>query len=491
MMMMALAPSSLAHSCPTQTPILQQHQYQHEQQDDSKNTLSLSLLAERSTTTAHITQIHARLLRINPSNPVRLYNTLIRAYALHSYPRSALLLYAHLLPHADPFTLPFALKACSSSLLLTSCLHAHAIKLGHPAINTFFLNTLIHNYATTCARVDLAHHVFDCMIGRTAASWGALIAGYERVGEPHHSLHLFQAMRLQGEPPDEATLVSALCACAQLGCPRSGPLLHACTIIHGFDPADHVNLGTALIDMYAKCGCISYACKLFDRMPLGRRNVLLWSAMIGGMAMHGQAHEALILFEHMRSCGVVPNAITFTNVLNACSHRGLVGEGLRCFRRMMEEYRMLPRIEHYGCVVDMLGRAGLLEEALAFMRAMPIKPTVPLWRSLLGAACTHGDVELGEAAMDGLSRLEAALSASDCVVMSNLYAQVGDWEKVGKLRMAMNDSGLKKTPGFSVIEVDGTLHRFVMGDKFHPQTQHIYDMLHQLNELSRLVPIGG
>eukprot|EP00268_Persea_americana_P000750 TRINITY_DN10227_c1_g1_i1.p1 TRINITY_DN10227_c1_g1~~TRINITY_DN10227_c1_g1_i1.p1 ORF type:complete len:388 (-),score=48.27 TRINITY_DN10227_c1_g1_i1:319-1482(-) len=374
------------------------------------------------------------------------------------------------MPAKDKFTFPITFKACSllSAFHEGACIHAHLLKLGF-ASDVYSLNALLYLYCK-CGRLDEARQVFDRIPERSVASWSAMIAGYDHNGEANKALELFVQMRVADALVDDMAIVSVVSACTECGCLKFGESVHAHAIVNGILS---IELSTAFVDMYAKCGAISTSREVFNRMP--EKNVLSWSAMMGGLAMHGSGKEALALFIDMLDARVKPNSITFTHILSACGQNGMVDEGQRHFDRMKDEYWIKPRIEHYGCMVDLLSRAGLLDQALDFIAKMPMEPTEALWRSLLGSACTHGNLEIGELAMNHLAKLEPI--AGDYVTLANLYAQKRQWEKVGKVRNMMCDLGVKKVPGYSLIEVNGVTHKFVVWDRYHPQTPHIYDML--------------
>lgn len=244
------------------------------------------------------------------------------------------------------------------------------------------------------------------------------------------------------------------------------------------DLEESVIVGTSIIDMYCKCGQVDLAGKAFNQMK--EKNVRSWTAMIAGYGMHCRAREALDLFYKMIKAGVRPNYITFVSVLSACSHAGLVQEGWHWFNTMSHEFNIEPGVEHYGCMVDLLGRAGKLKEAYDLIEGMKVKPDFVVWGSLLGACRIHKNVELGEIAAKKLFALEP----NNCgyhVLLSNIYANAGRWEDVERTRSLMKNRRLAKTPGFSLVELKGKVHAFLVGDKEHPQHEKIYEYLEELN----------
>ena len=235
---------------------------------------------------------------------------------------------------------------------------------------------------------------------------------------------------------------------------------------------------TALLDMYAKCGDLDGAHKLFVKTT--DRDICMWNAMMTGFAMHGCGNEALKLFEEMERLGVEPNGITFVAIIKACSHAGLVIEGRRLFDKMVQCYGLVPKIEHYGCVVDLLGRAGQLVEAHEFIKSMPIMPNAVVWGSLIAACKVHKNPDLGEVAAKELLGLEPK-NLSYNILMSNIYASANRWNDVARMRQEVKDRGIKKQPGLSSIEVDGSIHAFVSGDMAHPKTGKIYEMMTKMS----------
>ncbi|KAK9291951.1 hypothetical protein L1049_019903 [Liquidambar formosana] len=231
--------------------------------------------------------------------------------------------------------------------------------------------------------------------------------------------------------------------------------------------------------MYAKCGDIDGALRLF--IEATDRDICMWNAMISGFAMHGCGEEALELFSEMERLGIKPNDITFIGVLHACSHAGLVSEGKRLFEKMVHGFHLVPRIEHYGCMVDILGRAGLLDEAYEVIKTMPMRQNIIVWGALLAACKLHKNPKLGELAARQLLELEPQNCGYN-VLMSNIYAAANRWNDVAGVRKAMKDIGIKKDPGVSSIEVNGSVHEFIMGDKAHAQIREINEMLAEMSK---------
>ncbi|TKY53486.1 Pentatricopeptide repeat-containing protein [Spatholobus suberectus] len=323
---------------------------------------------------------------------------------------------------------------------------------------------------------DEAHCIFGAMPHKGTSAWNALISAYEQNGKPREALSLFHEMQLSKDAkPDEVTLVCALCACAQLGAIDFGHWIHVYIKKHDINLNCH--LATALLDMYAKCGDLNKAMEVFRSVE--RKDVYVWGAMIGALAMYGQGKAALDLFSSMLEANIKPNAVTFTNILCACNHAGLVNEGEHLFEQMEPLYGIVPQIHHYVCVVDIFGRAGLLEKAASFIEKMPIPPTAAVWGALLGACSQHGRVELAELAYQNLLELEPCNHGA-FVLLLNIYAKAGNWEKVSNLRM--RDSWYKEEPWCSSIDVNGNIHEFLVGDNSHPFSQKIYSKLDEISE---------
>lgn len=240
---------------------------------------------------------------------------------------------------------------------------------------------------------------------------------------------------------------------------------------------ENVYVGTSIVDMYCKCGRVEMARKAFDRMK--EKNVLSWSAMVAGYGMHGRGQEALQVYSEMRKSRVTPNYITFVSVLAACSHAGLLKEGRHWFNAMKEEYNVDPGVEHYGCMVDLLGRAGCLDEAYGLITGMKIKPDFVVWGALLSACRIHKNVKLGEISAKKLFELDPK-NCGYYVLLSNIYADAGRWKDVERMRILIKKRGILKPPGYSLVELKGKIHCFFVGDRKHPQHNEIYAYLEKL-----------
>ncbi|CAL5183705.1 unnamed protein product [Lathyrus oleraceus] len=412
------------------------------------------------------------------------WNTMIRGYAESDNSTPALPFYREMLVSCvepDTHTYPFLLKAISKSLNVREgeVIHSVTVRNGFESL-IFVRNSLLHIYAA-CGDTESAHKVFVSMDQRDLVAWNSVINGFALNGRPNEALTLFREMSLEGVEPDGFTVVSLLSACAELGALELGRRVHVYLLKVGLTQNMHVN--NSLLDFYAKCGSIREAQQVFSEMS--ERNVVSWTSLIVGLAVNGFGEEALEFFKEMERQELVPGEITFVGVLYACSHCGMLDEGFNYFRRMKEEYGIMPRIEHYGCMVDLLSRAGLVKRAYEYIQNMPMQPNAVIWRTLLGACTIHGDLGLGEIARSHLLKLEPKHSG-DYVLLSNLYASERRWSDVQTVRRSMIEDGVWKTPGYSLVELGNRVFEFTMGDRSHPRSQDVYALLEKITELLKL-----
>ncbi|KAL3520153.1 hypothetical protein ACH5RR_018302 [Cinchona calisaya] len=456
-----------------------------------------------------------------------IYNTLIRAYAISPTPNLALFLFLKLLYDDDENLLPdkysytFVLKACASlcSFKQGQQIHGHVIKNGF-IWDVYICNTLLHVYAK-CGYFEAARHLLDRMPNRDVVSWNAvlsvyvemglvdlafelfsempvknleswnfmlsayvnsglleeakgvfeeisvkdvvswnaLLTGYAKAGRHGEVLVLFEDMQRVGVKPDNRTLVTLLSACAGIGALKQGKWVHASVERNGIE----VNgfLATALVDMYSKCGCIEKALEVFD--GTSRKDVSTWNAMIAGLSIHGFGKNALKVFSEMVESGFKPNEVTFVGLLSACSRAGLLFESREIFGMMFSMYGIEPTMEHYGCIVDLLGRFGLLQEAEELVEKMPQKDVPVIWESLLSACRNHGNVELAERIARKLIELDPQ-DNTGYVQLSNIHASKGQWSDVSDVRRKMREKQIRKEPAVSRIEVDGVVNEFLAGE---------------------------
>ncbi|XP_050373848.1 putative pentatricopeptide repeat-containing protein At5g40405 [Argentina anserina] len=503
-------------------------------------------LVDSSTTLKELKQIHAQLLIHgvlphlsgnfvtaiafrNPNNleysnqvlhqcdnpPISALNSMIRAYSKTSAPTKSFHFYNQIL-HSRPNLLPdnytfnFLVGTSAQAASFETGASAHAALLKHGFENDpHVLTALISMYGelgcleeshrvfqgisepdvvartamltagAKCGDVDHARKVFDEMPERDPCTWNAMIAGYAQCGKPEEALDMFHLMQMEGVRVNTVCMVSVLSACSHLGVLDHGRWAHA--YIERSKVRMDVTLGTALLDMYAKCGDMSKAMEVFWGMK--EKNVYTWSCALGGLAMNGYGEKCLELFTLMEKEGVRPNEITFVSVLRGCTVVGLVEEGQRHFDSMRKLYGIEPQLEHYGCIVDLYGRAGRLDEALNFINNMPMKPHSGAWMALLHASKLHRNLELGELASRKVLELD---DRDHCayVLLSNIYADSKYYDGVDNVREMMKAKGVqKKVPGCSVIEVNGEVYEFFAGgNKSHPRYNEIITKLEEISQ---------
>ncbi|XP_057833052.2 pentatricopeptide repeat-containing protein At3g12770 [Cryptomeria japonica] len=375
----------------------------------------------------------------------------------------------------DSTTFASILPACAKTGALEQGIDIHqSITEGGFLSDVVVASALVDMYAK-CGKIDKACEVFDRMPQRNVVSWNAMILGYAQNGLVEKALESFKQMQLAGVKPDSRTFASILPACAKIGALEQGMDIHQ-SITEGVLLSDVV-VANALVDMYAKCGSIDKARELFDKMP--QRNVVSWNAMIAGYAQNGFCKDALKIFELMKHSQTYPDIVSFSCVLFACSHAGLVDEGCTYFNHISNLYCITPTVDHYVCMVDLLARAGYLENTLNFIIKMPVKPVVVVWMCFLGACRSHRNIGLGVFTGMLLFDLDPK-NAATYVLLSNIYAEAGWRNEVEMLRRLMKDRGIKKIPGCSWIGGDKKVHVFCVGDRSHPQTQEIYAKLEEL-----------
>ncbi|KAF3782249.1 Pentatricopeptide repeat-containing protein [Nymphaea thermarum] len=393
--------------------------------------------------------------------------------------------------HCNHISLTGALGACSGQIgdacftdnsLLGEHIHAHVVKSGYE-LNLFVGNTLLTMYAH-CGSLASAEKVFEIVaFQRDAVSWNALISSYGRFGMDEDALKLFQRMHHACVPPTSLTFVIVLSSAANVASLDQGKQVAACIEKSGF--LSRKSMRNALITMYAKCGRIDDAFRIFDNMR--DRDLVTWNAMITRFAQHGMGKAALDLFNEMQCSNINPDSVTFVGILTACSHVGLLEEGKRFFESMIRTHNIKPRMEHYACMVDILGRMGHLDDAVKFIQEMPIPSSSLQWRILLSACRKHRNSRLGKLAAEKLMELEPE-DASSYALLSNIYAYEERWEEMANLRKMMKTKNLTLRSGCSWIEVKGKVHTFETEDRSHTQMLDIYN---RLSELTNLIEDNG
>ncbi|KAL6003289.1 hypothetical protein ACLOJK_023512 [Asimina triloba] len=307
--------------------------------------------------------------------------------------------------------------------------------------------------------------------------WTSMIGGYALSGNANEAICLYENLLTTDVQPNEVTIAIVLSACANLGSLSIGKKVEQYAKAKGF--GSDLQVQTSLIDMYCKCGYIEEAKQIFDGVSV--KDLAVWSSMITGYAVHGKGEDAIALFEDMqREEGIKPDAIIFTGVLLACSHSGLTEEGYKYFYSMHRNYGIKPGVEHYSCLIDLLGRAGHFSLALKHIHEIPLEARARAWAPLLSACRTHRQLQIGEFVSRHLFELDPS-GIGNYILMASMYASVGKWKEAEETRRLMNDKGLVKEPGWSMIEVDGLSNIFLVGDRSHGRSVEICEKLEELN----------
>ncbi|XP_038893238.1 pentatricopeptide repeat-containing protein At2g03380, mitochondrial [Benincasa hispida] len=378
------------------------------------------------------------------------WTAMVVGYTQVGQPNEALRLFADeirsgLLPNS--VTAASVLSSCSVSgnLSLGMSVHGLGIKLGLEECAV--KNALIDMYSK-CHMIDDAYVIFRGVLEKDVITWNSMISGYAQNGSAYESLRLFNLMRSDYLAPDAITLVSTLSASATIGAVQVGSSLHAYSIKEGLF-SSNLYIGTALLNFYAKCGDAKSARMVFDGM--GDKNIITWSAMIGGYGVQGDGSGSLSVFSDMLKEDLKPNEVIFTTVLSACSYSGMVEEGWRYFKSMIQDYNFVPSMKHYACMVDLLARSGRLDEALDFIKKMPVQPDISLYGAFLHGCGLYSRFDLGEVVVREMLQLHPN-EACYYVLLSNLYASDGRWGQVNEVRDLMLQRGLNKVPGYSIVE---------------------------------------
>ncbi|AEE78504.1 Tetratricopeptide repeat (TPR)-like superfamily protein [Arabidopsis thaliana] len=350
---------------------------------------------------------------------------------------------------------------------LEVCREMESVKISHDAGTMASLLPAVSN--TTTENVMYVKDMFFKMGKKSLVSWNVMIGVYMKNAMPVEAVELYSRMEADGFEPDAVSITSVLPACGDTSALSLGKKIHG--YIERKKLIPNLLLENALIDMYAKCGCLEKARDVFENMK--SRDVVSWTAMISAYGFSGRGCDAVALFSKLQDSGLVPDSIAFVTTLAACSHAGLLEEGRSCFKLMTDHYKITPRLEHLACMVDLLGRAGKVKEAYRFIQDMSMEPNERVWGALLGACRVHSDTDIGLLAADKLFQL-APEQSGYYVLLSNIYAKAGRWEEVTNIRNIMKSKGLKKNPGASNVEVNRIIHTFLVGDRSHPQSDEIY-----------------
>ncbi|KAK7286859.1 hypothetical protein RJT34_22171 [Clitoria ternatea] len=384
----------------------------------------------------------------------------------------------------DQHVLCSTLSACSAlkASSLGKSLHSVVVKFGFE-YETFIGNALTDMYSKSGDMIS-ASNVFQIHSGcRNIVSFTAIIDGYVEMDQIEKALSTFVDLRRCGIEPNEFTFTSLIKACANQAKLEHGSQLHGQVVKFNFDGDPFVS--STLVDMYGKCGLFDHSIQLFDEIE--NPNDIAWNTLVGVFAQHGLGRNAVETFHGMIHKGLKPNEVTFVNLLKGCSHSGMVADGLNYFYSMEKIYGVVPREEHYSCVIDLLGRSGKLKETEEFINNMPFEPNAFGWCSFLGACKIYGDKERAKLAADKLMKLEPENSGAH-VLLSNVYAKEKQWEDVRSLRKMIKDGNMKKLPGYSWVDIGNKTHVFGVEDWSHPQKKEIYEKLDSL--LDQIKSIG-
>ncbi|GAB2300343.1 hypothetical protein Dimus_034382 [Dionaea muscipula] len=423
-----------------------------------------------------------------------MYNNMIRIYIQSRLPVYAVLCYLEMLNYGlmvNKYTFPPLIKACSQlgkglSKSVGLLVHAHLVVFGFshdpfvgsalielyssrvnmesarklfdrmPERDVVLWTTMVDGYGKS-GDVENARKLFEDMPDRNAVSWSAIMAAFSRLSDFKEVLRLFGRMQETGVRPNESGLVSVITACARLGSLGQGSWVHSYAKRWKYDSNNNSILATALVDMYCKCGNVEEALSVFEGIP--RKDPGAWNAIICGLAVNGEGRKSLQLFNRMALSGTKPNETTFIAILTACTHAKLVNEGLKLFEEMENLYQVNPRLEHYACVVDLLARSGMVEEAEKFieekMGGLEAAGDVNVWGALLGACRVYGKVDIGNRVWTKLLADNRVPGCGARVISYSIYREAGRGKEAESVRRSISALGLKKKPGCSVIEVDG------------------------------------
>lgn len=385
--------------------------------------------------------------------------------------------------YVDMYTLASVLTAltCVGDLSGGRQFHAKLIKNGQQR-NCHVCSGLIDLYSKCGGGMLDCQKLFEEISEPDLILWNTMISGYSQNEEfSEEALHCFREMQRVGHRPDDCSFVCVISACSNLSSPSQGKQVHT-LVIKSDIPSNRISVNNSLVAMYSKCGNLLDARRVFDRMP--EHNTVSLNSMIGGYAQHGRGEDSLLLFQQMLESHHAPSSVTFISVLSACAHTGRVHEGKKYFK-MMNRLGIKPEAEHYSCMIDLLGRAGNLDEAERLIETMPFSPDSIGWAALLGACRTHGNMDTAISAAHHFLELEP-LNATPYVILSNIYATAGRWQDMAAVRRLMRDRGVRKKPGCSWIEVGRRTHVFVAADASHPMIKEIHEFLEEMLEKIRL-----
>lgn len=400
------------------------------------------------------------------------WNALLGGYAQNGDPLKAIDMYLHMSSfnlNPDWFSISSLLLACAELKSLRYGKEVHGFVLKNGLVDDSHIRISLISLYSRCGRPLYAKFLFGGMEDRSLVSWNAMISGYSQNGLPNEAINLFRELVYEGIEPHEIAITSVLGACSQLSALRLGKETHCFALKTRL--IDHMYVGSSIIDMYAHSGAIKLSQRVFEHLK--KRDVASWTCLIAGYGIHGRGKEALNLFREMQMLGFKPDAFTYIGILMACNHMGLIEQGIRCLNEMQVLHGVEPKLEHYACVIDMLGRSGRFTDAIELIEDMHVEPDAAIWNSLLSSCRFRGELHLGKQFADKLLELEP-YKAENYILLSNLFAGSGKWDDVRRVRLRMKKLGLKKEDaGSSWIEVEGKTYNFVAGDKMFLESKEI------------------
>ncbi|KAI3692817.1 hypothetical protein L6452_32641 [Arctium lappa] len=410
-----------------------------------------------------------------PERDVVSYNTLISGYARSNMYNEALMMIkemgkANLKP--DAFTLSNVLPVVAEYMDIWKGKEIHGYGVRHGFHRNEFIASGLTDVYANCNMVEDSYRLFSSLPKKDCVSWCSIIAACVQNGLFDEGLRLFRQMLSANIKPVPISFSSIIPACAHLTALPLGQQLHGYIIRGHFE--DNMYIASSLVHMYARCGNIKLAMRIFDNMK--QHDLVAWTAMIMGCALHGHAYDAISLFEQMELEGFRPNSVAFVAVLTACSHAGMVNEGLKCFNKMVKQYKITPDIEHYACMADLLGRAGKLEEAFGFICSMPENRAASVWLPLLAACRVHRNVELAEKVAMHLCEFDTENAGAN-LLLSNTYSSVGRYKDAANVRRMFSKEATRKKPACSWIRIGNKVHAFIAGDESHPYYDGIINAL--------------
>ncbi|XP_050233557.1 pentatricopeptide repeat-containing protein At3g12770-like [Mercurialis annua] len=421
-----------------------------------------------------------------PERDCVVWNIMISGYSQNGHPEKSIGLVRDMAKsrvRADMFTVLPVVSSIrqTKSVGLGKEMHAHVIRNGSD-FQVSVPNSLIDMYCE-CGVLSYAQKMFNLLGDKTVVSWSSMIKGYVNHDKSLDALSLFVKMKIDGARVDFITVINVLPACVNIGALEQVKNLHGYSVKLGLNAL--ASLNTALLISYAKCGCIEIARKLFDEEKI-TKDIISWNSMISAYAKHGASSQCFKLYSEMKQSNLRPDEITFLGLLTACVNSGLVEEGRTLFKEMQKTYACQPSQEHYACMVDLLGRAGHVDESRELVKTMPFKPDAQVWGPLLSACkMNNSETNVAEAAAEKLISIEPG-NAGNYVLLSNIYAAAGKWDRVAKMRSLIRDKGLKKTAGCSWLEINGRVHEFRVADRSHQNTTDMLIVLRNLELESKL-----